>query len=56
MLDELRGVKELATKTIFFYQLRALVSFNFNNEVTEYYRMEPRIATLDRAQDKLHCG
>ena len=34
MLDELRGVKELATKTIFFYQLRALVSFNFNNEVT----------------------
>ena len=24
--DEVRGVRDLATKTIFFYQLRALVS------------------------------
>lgn len=26
-LDEARGVKQLARKTIFFYQLRALVSY-----------------------------
>ena len=31
-LDEARGVKQLARKGIFFYQLRALVSYLMSNK------------------------